>query len=101
MMKKFYEMASILTHFNELVFETYKEKDLKIKKYTNDTYKLNNKIGIFSKEFLDDSMIFQIFIEIGRNKSIISIDTKTMDLLKKNLKLIDQRFRKNNEFTKT
>ena len=97
MMKKFYEMASILTHFNELVFETYKEKDLKIKKYTNDTYKLNNKIGIFSKEFFDDSMIFQIFIEIGRNKSIISIDTKTMDLLKKNLKLIDQRFRKNND----
>ena len=96
-MKKFYEMASILTHFNELVFETYKEKDLKIKKYTNDTYKLNNKIGIFSKEFFDDSMIFQIFIEIGRNKSIISIDTKTMDLLKKNLKLIDQRFRKNND----
>tara|TARA_A200000113_G_scaffold72124_1_gene63053 strand:+ start:7067 stop:9568 length:2502 start_codon:yes stop_codon:yes gene_type:complete len=97
MMKKFYEMASILTHFNELVFETYKEKDLKIKKFTNDTYKLNNKIGIFSKEFFDDSMIFQIFIEIGRNKSIISIDTKTMDLLKKNLKLIDQRFRKNND----
>ena len=97
MMKKFYEMASILTHFNELVFETYKEKDLKIKKYTNDTYKLNHKIGIFSKEFFDDSMIFQIFIEIGRNKSIISIDTKTMDLLKKNLKLIDQRFRKNND----
>ena len=97
MMKKFYEMASILTHFNELVFETYKEKDLKIKKYTKDTYKLNNKIGIFSKEFFDDSMIFQIFIEIGRNKSIISIDTKTMDLLKKNLKLIDQRFRKNND----
>ena len=95
MMKKFYEMASILTGFNELVFETYKEKDLKIKKYTNDTYKLNNKIGIFSEKIFDDSMIFQIFIEIGRNKSIVSIDTKTMHLLKENLELIDHRYRNN------
>ena len=97
MMKKFYEMASILTHFNELVFETYKEKDLKIKKYTNDTYKLNNKIGIFSEKIFDDSMIFQIFIEIGRNKSIVSIDTKTMHLLKENLELIDHRYRNNKD----
>jgi len=97
MMKKFYEMASILTGFNELVFETYKEKDLKIKKYTNDTYKLNNKIGIFSEKIFDDSMIFQIFIEIGRNKSIVSIDTKTMHLLKENLELIDHRYRNNKD----
>ena len=95
MMKKFYEMASTLTEFNELVFETYKEKNIKIRKYTNDTYRLNNKIGIFSKELVDDSMIFQIFIEVGKNKSITSIDTNTIYLLKKNLKLIDEKFRKN------
>jgi len=97
MMKKFYEMASTLTEFNELVFETYKEKNIKIRKYTNDTYRLNNKIGIFSKELFDDSMIFQIFIEVGKNKSITSIDTNTIYLLKKNLKLIDEKFRKNTD----
>ena len=97
MMKKFYEMASTLTEFNELVFETYKEKNIKIRKYTNDTYRLNNKIGIFSKELIDDSMIFQIFIEVGKNKSITSIDTNTIYLLKKNLKLIDKKFRKNKD----
>ena len=97
MMKKFYEMASTLTQFNELVFETYKEKNIKIRKYTNDTYRLNNKIGIFSKELVDDSMIFQIFIEVGKNKSITSIDTNTIYLLKKNLKLIDKKFRKNKD----
>ena len=97
MMKKFYEMASTLTEFNELVFETYKEKNIKIRKYTNDTYRLNNKIGIFSKELIDDSMIFQIFIEVGKNKSITSIDTNTIYLLKKNLKLIDEKFRKNTD----
>ena len=97
MMKKFYEMASTLTEFNELVFETYKEKNIKIRKYTNDTYRLNNKIGIFSKELVDDSMIFQIFIEVGKNKSITSIDTNTIYLLKKNLKLIDEKFRKNTD----
>ena len=97
MMKKFYEMASTLTEFNELVFETYKEKNIKIRKYTNDTYRLNNKIGIFSKELVDDSMIFQIFIEVGKNKSITSIDTNTIYLLKKNLKLIDEKFRKNKD----
>ena len=97
MMKKFYEMASTLTEFNELVFETYKEKNIKIRKYTNDTYRLNNKIGIFSKELVDDSMIFQIFIEVGKNKSITSIDTNTIYLLKKNLKLIDKKFRKNTD----
>ena len=97
MMKKFYEMASTLTEFNELVFETYKEKNIKIRKYTNDTYRLNNKIGIFSKELVDDSMIFQIFIEVGKNKSITSIDTNSIYLLKKNLKLIDEKFRKNTD----
>ena len=97
MMKKFYEMASTLTEFNELVFETYKEKNIKIRKYTNDTYRLNNKIGIFSKELIDDSMIFQIFIEVGKNKSITNIDTNTIYLLKKNLKLIDKKFRKNKD----
>ena len=97
MMKKFYEMASTLTEFNELVFETYKEKNIKIRKYTNDTYRLNNKIGIFSKELIDDSMIFQIFIEVGKNKSITNIDTNTIYLLKKNLKLIDEKFRKNTD----
>jgi len=97
MMKKFYEMASTLTEFNELVFETYKEKNIKIRKYTNDTYRLNNKIGIFSKELVDDSIIFQIFIEVGKNKSITSIDTNTIYLLKKNLKLIDEKFRKNTD----
>ena len=97
MMKRFYEMASTLTEFNELVFETYKEKNIKIRKYTNDTYRLNNKIGIFSKELVDDSMIFQIFIEVGKNKSITSIDTNTIYLLKKNLKLIDEKFRKNTD----
>ena len=97
MMKKFYEMASTLTEFNELVFETYKEKNIKIRKYTNDTYRLNNKIGIFSKELVDDSMIFQIFIEVGKNKSITSIDTNTIYLLKNNLKLIDEKFRKNTD----
>ena len=97
MMKKFYEMASTLTEFNELVFETYKEKNIKIRQYTYDTYRLNNKIGIFSKELVDDSMIFQIFIEVGKNKSITSIDTNTIYLLKKNLKLIDEKFRKNTD----
>ena len=100
MMKKFYEMASRLTQFNELVFETYREKDLRIKNYTDGMYRLNNKIGILSEEFTDDSIIFQIFIEVGKNKSITGIDTKTMYLLKKNLNLIDHRFRKNKDRAK-
>ena len=98
MMKKFYEMASILSYFNEIVYEKYNEKYSR-KTYQNKVagiHKYKNKIGINNISLSNNkNLIFEIFIEIGKSKITNSIDTETKSLIKKNAKLIDKDFRRN------
>jgi len=98
MMKKFYEMASILSYFNEIVYEKYNEKYSR-KTYQNKVagiHKHKNKIGINNISLRNNkNLIFEIFIEIGKSKITNSIDTETKSLIKKNAKLIDKDFRRN------
>ena len=98
MMKKFYEMASILSYFNEIVYEKYNEKYSR-KTYQNKVagiHKYKNKIGINNISLRNNkNLIFEIFIEIGKSKITNSIDTETKSLIKKNAKLIDKDFRRN------
>ena len=99
MMKKYYEMASVLSHFNSIVFEKFDEiNSSRFKKYKG-IYKHKNKIGINVADLSKSKeLIFKIFIEIGKNKTINLIDTKTKSLLKRNANLIDSQFRKNKTF---
>ena len=98
MMKKFYEMASILSYFNEIVYEKYNEKYSR-KTFQNKVtgiHKHKNKIGINNVSLSNNkNLIFEIFIEIGKSKITNSIDTETKSLIKKNAKLIDKDFRRN------
>ncbi len=98
MMKKFYEMASILSYFNEIVYEKYNEKYSR-KTFQNKVtgiHKHKNKIGISNISLRSNkNLIFEIFIEIGKSKITNSIDTETKSLIKKNAKLIDKDFRRN------
>ncbi len=98
MMKKFYEMASILSYFNEIVYEKYNEKYSR-KTFQNKVtgiHKHKNKIGINNISLRSNkNLIFEIFIEIGKSKITNSIDTETKSLIKKNAKLIDKDFRRN------
>ena len=98
MMKSFYEMASSLSYFNNLVFETFEEENLKIKPQNKDIYFLKNKIGLHKKQKLNKSLVFKLFLEMGSNKSINGLDTKTMAFLKKNINLIDTNFRNNKKY---
>ena len=96
MMKDFYGHASNLSNFNNLVFETFKEKNsFAIKKRFGDFYLKANKIGIKSSNISENKhLIFGIFIAIGSNKKVNAIDTSTMALLKKNIYVIDSNFKK-------
>ena len=98
MMKKFYEMASSLSYFNEIVYEKYNEKYPRknFLKKIEGIHKYKNKIGIQNINLKNNkSLIFEIFIEIGKSKIINSIDTETKSLIRKNISLIDKEFRKN------
>ena len=99
MMKRYYEMASVLSHFNNIVFEKFNEiNSSSFKKYKG-IYKHKNKIGINVADLSKSKeLIFKIFIEIGKNKTINLIDTETKSLLKRNANLIDTQFRKNKTF---
>ena len=98
MMKNFYEMASSISYFNEIVYEKYNEKN-QIKSHLqkiSGIHKYKNKIGIQNTALKENKdLIFGIFVEIGKSKKINSIDTKTKALLRKNINLIDKEFRKN------
>ena len=96
MMKSYYEMASIISYFNEIIFEKYNEKLPSIfKKQVDGIYKYKNRIGIYNTELRHNKcFIFEVFIEIGKNKDLNLIDTQTKSLIKKNIKLIDDKFRK-------
>ena len=98
MMKKFYEMASSLSYFNEIVYEKYNEKYPRksFLKKIEGIHKYKNKIGIQNINLKNNkSLIFEIFIEIGKSKIINSIDTETKSLIRKNISLIDKEFRRN------
>ncbi len=101
MMKKFYEMASSLSYFNEIVYEKYNEK-YPIKSFfkkIEGIHKYKNKIGIQNINLKNNkSLIFEIFIEIGKSKIINSIDTETKSLIRKNISLIDKEFRRNEDY---
>ena len=96
MMKDFYGHASNLSNFNNLVFETFKEKNsFAIKKRFGDFYLKANKIGIRNSDISKNKhLIFGIFIAIGSNKKVNAIETSTMALLKKNIYVIDSNFKK-------
>ena len=101
MMRKYYEMAEYISYFNSTVFEKYNETYPKnLFKNANPIYKHKSKIGI--NENIDiktnKDLIFKLFIEIGKSKKINLIDTETKALLRKNLNLIDQEFRKDKYF---
>ncbi len=99
MMKRYYEMASTLSYFNNLVFEKYAESFDRTTKKTKGIYKHKNRIGINLLDLKSNkTLIFQIFIELGKSKKINLIDTNTKSLLKKNVCLIDKDFRKDNYF---
>ncbi len=101
MMRKYYEMAEYISYFNSTVFEKYNETYPKnLFKNANPIYKHKSKIGI--NENIDiktnKNLIFELFIEIGKSKKINLIDTETKALLRNNLNLIDQEFRKDKYF---
>ena len=101
MMRKYYEMAEYISYFNNTVFEKYNETYPKnLFKNANPIYKHKSKIGI--NENIDiktnKDLIFKLFLEIGKSKKINLIDTETKALLRKNLNLIDQEFRKDKYF---
>ena len=101
MMRKYYEMAEYISYFNSTVFEKYNETYPKnLFRNANPIYKHKSKIGI--NENIDiktnKDLIFKLFIEIGKSKKINLIDTKTKALLRNNLNLIDQEFRKDKYF---
>ena len=101
MMKKFYEMASSLSYFNEIVYEKYNEKYPRKRffKKIEGIHKYKNKIGIQNINLKNNkSLIFEIFIEIGKSKIINSIDTETKSLIRKNISLIDKEFRRNEHY---
>ena len=101
MMKKFYEMASSLSYFNEIVYEKYNEKYPRksFLKKSEGIHKYKNKIGIQNINLKNNkSLIFEIFIEIGKSKIINSIDTETKSLIRKNISLIDKEFRRNEHY---
>jgi [protein-PII] uridylyltransferase len=101
MMKKFYEMASSLSYFNEIVYEKYNEKYPRKSffKKIEGIHKYKNKIGIQNINLKNnEGLIFEIFIEIGKSKIINSIDTETKSLIRKNISLIDKKFRKNEDY---
>ena len=102
MMKNYYENASILSYFNEIIFEKYNEKKVNIfSKKISGIYKNKNKIGIRNIDIKKNkNLIFQIFIEIGKNKNINLIDTPTKSLIKKDINLIDEKFRKEKIYSK-
>ena len=102
MMKSYYENASILSYFNEIIFEKYNEKKVNIfSKKISGIYKNKNKIGIRNIDIKKNKdLIFQIFIEIGNNKNINLIDTPTKSLIKKHINLIDEKFRKQKIYSK-
>ena len=101
MMKNYYEMASVLSYFNEMIFEKYNEKLPSIfSKKVYGIHKHKNKIGIRNTKLKDNkNLIFELFIEIGKNKNINSIDTGTKSLIKENINLIDCEFRKNSLYS--
>ena len=101
MMRKYYEMAEYISYFNSTVFEKYNETYPKnLFKNANPIYKHKSKIGINEKIDIkkNKDLIFKLFLEIGKSKKINLIDTKTKALLRKNLNLIDQEFRKDKYF---
>ena len=97
-----YENASILSYFNEIIFEKYNEKKVNIfSKKISGIYKNKNKIGIRNIDIKKNKdLIFQIFIEIGKNKNINLIDTPTKSFIKKNINLIDEKFIKQKIYSK-
>jgi len=101
MMRKYYEMAEYISYFNSTVFEKYNETYPKnLFKNANPIYKHKSKIGINKKIDIktNKDLIFKLFLEIGKSKKINLIDTETKALLRKNLNLIDQEFRKDKYF---
>ena len=103
MMRKYYEMAADISYFNSTVFEKYNETFPKnLFQSVNPIYMHKSKIGINKNINIktNKDLIFKLFIEIGKSKKVNLIDTRTKALLRKNLNLIDQEFRKDKYFAK-
>ena len=102
LMQKYFYHAEVLSIFNETIFDKYDEKGtFKIKKDYGDFFIRNNRIGFKDTNLQENKhLIFEIFIKIGQRKDLIGIDTKTARLLKENAQLIDENFKKNNNYSK-
>ena len=100
-MKKYYESASILSYFNEIIFEKYVEKPRSIfSRKVYGIYRNKNKIGIQNVDLKHNkNLIFEIFIEIGKSKEITLINTETKSFIKSNISLIDDNFRQNSIYS--
>ena len=99
MMQQYYENAAILSNFNNLVFEIYKEKGIFVfKRKLGDFYIIRNKIGFDVADLSKrKDLFFKLFIAMGKNKNVHAIDTTTMSIIKENISLIDEEF-KNNQY---
>ena len=99
MMQQYYENAAILSNFNNLVFEIYKEKGIFVfKRKLGDFYTIRNKIGFDLADLSKrKDLFFKLFIAMGKNKNVHAIDTTTMSIIKENVSLIDEEF-KNNQY---
>ena len=94
MMQQYYENAAILSNFNNLVFEVYKEKGVFVyKRKLGDFYVIRNKIGFDVADLSKrKDLFFKLFIAMGKNKNVHAIDTSTMSLIKENISLIDDEY---------
>ena len=98
LMQRFYENASHLSNFNNLVFQTFAEENtFAFKRKFGDYYIKGEKIGINESTDIRSrkDLILDIFITIGNHKKITGIDTSTISMLKKHLNLINSDYKKN------
>ncbi len=89
--------TNISTNKNRLDFEAQVEISKKAKLGKRTTKKSVESIQNINLKN-NKSLIFEIFIEIGKSKIINSIDTETKSLIRKNISLIDKEFRRNEHY---
>ena len=95
MMQDFFSHAQTISNFNELVLQVYEEEGVfALKKKRGNFFIKKNQIGILNRNLgKNKGILFDIFIELGKNKKINQINSESIGLLKKWAYLIDDDFR--------